>query len=137
MLLDIRLGNFVPDATRSGYFQEVAKEFEAPLAPDTVEISDEEVVKVELPEPPTLQEQPPEAELDTDSSSDEDGVAAAKCGREVTVPKAPHGFKLYQHTKSRMLHLMEQDHQRVFQCGRMAGAKHELSQSSRLRWDTP
>ena len=109
MLLDIRLGTFVPDATRSGYFQEVAQEFAAPLAPDTVEISDEEVVKVELPEPQAFPEQQPEVELDTDSSSDEDGVASAKCGREVTVPKAPPGFKLYQHTKSRMLHLMEQD----------------------------
>ena len=84
------------------------------MAPDTVEISDEEVVKVELPEPQAFPEQQPEVELDTDSSSDEDGVASAKCGREVTVPKAPPGFKLYQHTKSRMLHLMEQDHQGSF-----------------------
>ena len=137
MLLDIRVGTFVPDATRSGYFQEVTPEFLAPVAPDTVEISDEEAVKVELPEPVISQEQQPELELDTDSSSDEDGVSSAKCGRAVTVPKAPPGFKLYQHTKSRMLHLMDQDHNKVFQCGRMAGPKHEVSQTSRLRWDTP
>ena len=104
----------MPDATQSGYFQEVVQEFAGPLAPDTVEISDEEAVKVELPEPPLLTEPAQEAELDTDSSSDEDGVASAKCGREVTVPKAPPGCNLYQHTKSRMLHLMEQDHQGSF-----------------------
>ena len=138
MLLDIRVGTFVPDATRSGYFQEVEPlQFSEALAPDTVEISDEEAVKVELPEPVVQQDQPPEMELDTDSSSDEDGVNSAKCGRAVAVPKAPPGFKLYQHTKSRMLHLMDQEHSKIFQCGRMAGAKHEISQTSRLRWDTP
>ena len=137
MLLDIRVETFVSDATRSGYFREVAPEFSEPVAPDTVEISDEEAVKVELPEPAVPQEQQPEVELDTDSSSDEDGVSSAKCGRAVTVPKAPPGFKLYQHTKSRMLHLMDQEHNKVFQCGRMAGPKHEVSETSRLRWDTP
>ena len=32
---------------------------------------------------------------------------------------------------------MDQEHNKVFQCGRMAGPKHEVSQTSRLRWDTP
>ena len=90
----------MPDATRSGYFQEATPDFSAPVAPDTVEISDEEAVKVELPELEVAQEQQPELELDTDSSSDEDGVSSAKCGRAVTVPKAPPGFKLYQDDES-------------------------------------
>ena len=81
----------MPDATRSGYFQEATPDFSAPVAPDTVEISDEEAVKVELPELEVAQEQQPELELDTDSS---------KCGRAVTVPKAPPGFKLYQDDES-------------------------------------
>ena len=138
MLLDIRVGTFLPDETRSGYFKEVEPmQFSDAMAPETVEISDEEAVKVELPEPAVQQDQHPEMELDTDSSSDEEGVSSAKCGRAVAVPKAPPGFKLYQHTKSRMLHLMDQEYNKVFQCGRMAGAKHEIPQTGRLRWDTP
>ena len=137
MLNDIRIGRFVPDATRSGYFQEA--EFAMPCNGEeaAVVISDDEVVKVELPEPVTFQEPDPEEELDTGSSSDEEAANEAKCSRAVTVPKAPPGFKLFQHSKSRMLHLMDVDHCRVFQCGRSAGAKHEIPPSGRLRWDTP
>ena len=137
MLRDVRAGIFVPDATRSGYFREVAPEFSDPLAPSMVEISDEETVKVELPETVDQADPEPEVDLDTDSSSDEDGVSAAKCAREVVVPKAPPGFRLFQHSKSRMLHLMDQEHSKIFQCGRAAGAKHEVPPSGRLRWDTP
>ena len=75
MLLDIRVGTFVPDAARSGYFKEVMpSQFADAMAPETVEISDEEAVKVELPEPTAEQNLEPELELDTDSSSDEGRV---------------------------------------------------------------
>ena len=47
------------------------------------------------------------------------------------------GFRLFQHSKSRMLHLMDQVRSKIFQGGRAAGAKHEAPPSGRLRWDTP
>ena len=137
MLHDIRMGRFAPDATRSGYFHEVEVELPGRAGDAAVVISDDEAVKVELPEPNPPQEPDPEEELDTGSSSDEEAANEAKCSRAVTVPKAPPGFKLFQHSKSRMLHLMDVNHCKVFQCGRTAGVKHEVPPTGRLRWDTP
>ena len=116
----------MPDATQSGYFQEVVQEFAGPLAPDTVEISDEEAVKVELPEPPLLTEPAQEAELDTDSSSDEDGVASAKCGREVYSAQSTTGLQPLPAYKESHAALDGAGPSRVFQSGRMAGQKHEI-----------
>lgn len=52
------------------------------------------------------------------------------------VPNAPWEYKLYQHTKSRMLHLMAEEHINWFRCGRMAGDKQETSRAKLSRWDT-
>lgn len=134
MLADVRSGTFVPDATRSGYFKASDVVATVPPGVPVVDISDDEEVKVETHEP-TQDET--EEEPDTGSSSDEEAVDSARCSRHVVVPKAPDGYKLFQHTKSRMLHLMALEHNRVFQCGRMAGEKHEISRSDKLRWDTP
>ena len=134
MLADVRSGTFVPDATRSGYFKASDVVATGPPGVPVVDISEDEEVKVETHEP--TQEET-EEEPDTGSSSDEEAVYSARCSRHVVVPKAPDGYKFCQHTKSRMLHLMALEHNRVFQCGRMAGEKHEISRSDKLRWDTP
>ena len=130
MLQMIREQHFFPDTTRSGYF---APGWQPDETAEVVLLSDDEEVKQE----PSEDEQPESDVLETDSSSDEEAAAEAHCGRKVVLPKAPEGFRLFQHTKSRMLHLMSNDHQKVFQCGRTAGEKHEVPQTSQLRWDTP
>ena len=137
MLAEIRNGRFMPDTTRSGYFAVPAEPSTEELDNAVIVVSDEEDVKLEASQAEVVPETDSEEDADTSSSSDESAVASARCSRPVTVPKAPVGFKMYQHSKSRMLHLMEMEHNRVFQCGRMAGDKHEISQASKLRWDTP
>ena len=137
MLADIRSGIFMPDTTRSGYFSMNLDPATEEIDSTVILVSDDEDVKHEMAQVEQIAESDSEDEADTCSSSDESAVASARCSRPVTVPKAPVGFKMYQHTKSRMLHLMELEHHRVFQCGRMAGEKHEISQASKLRWDTP
>ena len=137
MLADIRSGVFMPDATRSGYFAPIPEPAAQEEDNAVLLISDDEEVKIEEELAETVPDDDSEDSADTSSSSDESAVATARCSRPVTVPKAPEGFKMYQHSKSRMLHLMQLDHNRVFQCGRMAGDKHEVSQAGKLRWDTP
>ena len=137
MLADIRNGVFMPDTTRSGYFAMNMNPSTEELDSTVILVSDDEDVKHEVDQVEMVPATDSEDGADTCSSSDESAVVSARCSRPVTVPKAPVGFKMYQHTKSRMLHLMELEHNRVFQCGRMAGEKHEISQASKLRWDTP
>ena len=101
--------------------------------PESFVISDDEAVKEE----PGLDSPSSDECPDTGSGSDEEATNEAHCARRVTLPSAPDGYKMYQHVKSRMLHLMHTDHQRVFSCGRMAGDKHEVTNMATLRWDTP
>ena len=137
MLADIRRGVFMPDTTRSGYFAVPDQPCEEEPSVEVVASSDEEDVKKETDPVEVDSGHESVDSEDTGSSSDESAAISARCSRPVTVPKAPDGFKMYQHSQSRMLHLMELHNNRVFQCGRMAGKKHEVSQSSKLRWDTP
>ena len=130
MLKMIRESRFVPDATRSGYFAPGWQHVD----PMSVYIlSDEEDVKQE----PDMEALSEVESPDTGSSSDEDAVEGAHCARQVVLPKAPDGFKLVQHTKSRMLHLLSQDRQKIFECGRAVGDNHEVAKDAQLRWDTP
>ena len=51
-------------------------------------------------------------------------------------PTAPEGFHMWQHKKSRILHLMD-DHSRiVFACGRSSGPFH-TKEGLNPRYDTP
>ena len=76
---------------------------------------------------------------DTSSSSEEEQAAVTHAARMVSAPKAPAGTELRQHPKSRMLHLIQEDHKRYLLCGR----KVEMANGSlykppaSLRWDTP
>ena len=55
---------------------------------------------------------------DTSSSSEEEQAAVTHAARMVSAPKAPAGTELRQHPKSRMLHLIQEDHKRYLLCGR-------------------
>ncbi len=51
-------------------------------------------------------------------------------------PEAPEGFKLWQHSKSRVLHLMDENYTRVFACGRVVGNFH-VDSGFTPRYETP
>lgn len=53
--------------------------------------------------------------------------------REAPLSDGFPGFRLFQHSKSRMLRLMDEERSKIFQRGRAAGAKHEAPPSGRLR----
>ena len=130
MLGAIRNQDFMPDQTRSGYFRDGWERVEGPEA---FIISDDEQVKSEpIDEQDSSDECP-----DTGSSTDEEATVEAHCSRKVTLPSAPEWYRMFQHVKTRMLHLMHEDNSRVFGCGRIAGDKHEVTVSAKLRWDTP
>ena len=71
----------------------------------------------------------------TSSSDDEEGAEGNPARRLALPPRAPQGMKILQHQKTRMLHLMDQDHQRIFVCGRAVGVFH--SPPGETRYDTP
>ena len=73
----------------------------------------------------------------SDMSSDEtaEPVFEQKGRRTFEPPVAPEGCKLWQHTKSKILHLVDDRFPHVFECGRKPGAFH-TSTGVNPRWDT-
>ena len=71
----------------------------------------------------------------TSSSDDEAGAERNPARRLALPPRAPDGMKILQHQKTRMLHLMDVDHQKVFCCGRTVGSYHRPP--GETRYDTP
>ena len=50
-------------------------------------------------------------------------------------PVAPEGFTMWQHTKSKILHLCDYRTPNIFACGRKAGPFH-TSEGLQPRWDS-
>ena len=136
MLERIRQGSFSPNATRSGMMT-------ADVKVEVLSVEEDD----EPWEPVDRQQQDLDEEAgedlgsgsDTSSSSEEEQAAVTHAARMVSAPKAPAGTELRQHPKSRMLHLIQEDHKRYLLCGR----KVEMANGSlykppaSLRWDTP
>lgn len=133
LLEEIRSGSFDPDDTRSGRIKRSDHK-----ASEVVEIKDEEPAD------------PPRDVADSDSSShdsssssssdestvDEPAFDFGKAPKTFLPPVAPAGYHLWQHSKLKTLHLMEDGNQKVFACGRMAGPNH-LKDGFSARYDTP
>ena len=159
MLAEIREGVFFPDMTRSGRLVKMDKTVRDK---GSEQASSQEIVKVEssdedeefnawnlIPMQETSQ-LPSDVPCNSDheindactetSSSDVTDDAADEPSFEsrgivFEPPKAPSGFTLWQHTKSRILHLSDHRFPHVFECGRRAGAFHTC-QGVNPRWDT-
>ena len=75
---------------------------------------------------------------ETSSSDMSEGLPAAcsfenRGNRVFEPPKAPPGFDLWQHTKSKILHLTDHRFPNVFECGRTPGClPHEPRSSSKV-----
>ena len=136
MLEAVRQGSFEPDSTRSGMFRPEVKLEVLTIEDDEILVEPEEQQQTELDE---------EAGddigsgSDTSSSSEEEQAASTHAARMVCSPKAPAGTELRQHPKSRMLHLIQEEHKRFLLCGRkveMANGR-LYKPPLTLRWDTP
>ena len=161
MLEEIRNGVYFPDCTRSGRLVNTkAISFERNLGPGAVdksvkiEIGDDEDVadawtlveestqNLDLPDviPETCEDAVNDACTET-SSSDASDHEDDRSGFEFTgrrkfePPVAPAGFIMWQHTKSKILHLSDFRTPKVFECGRRPGAFH-TSEGLQPRWDS-
>ena len=160
MLQEIRNSVFHPDCTRSGRLVRSNIQSEGSLGNQKAQ---ETAVKVEdsdeddelnawdlIPssEPQNLPSAiPDESEheindacTETSSSECSDGSSAESPfehtgTRMFEPPRAPEGFTLWQHSKSKILHLVDHRFPNVFACGRRPGAFH-TSQGLNPRWDT-
>ena len=161
MLEEIRKGLYFPDNTRSGRLVTQSAKQKPSI---TVEQVDEQVVKVEssdeeaeldawqllgdasrsepLPAviPESCEDEINDACTETSSSDvsepEEDTSGFQKTGnRTFEPPVAPPGYTMWQHTKSKILHLEDYRTPNVFECGRRPGAFH-TKDGLRPRWDT-
>ena len=163
MLEEIRKGLFLPDCTRSGRLVQPEGKKVTVHGPELnqdvvkVEISDDEgdfnvwdlipeshnqqkplVLPDSIPE--TCEEEVNDACTETSSSDmsepENGGSTFEDSGRRTFAPPtAPAGFTMWQHTKSKILHLCDYKTPNVFECGRKPGAFHTCN-DLRPRWDS-
>ena len=159
MLAEIHSGLFRPDFTRSGRLVQVQSEPQQKLQSKGVE----SVVKVESSDdenvlsawdlvgsdkqPHLPKVIPVDSDHDlndactetssSEMSSNEQTVPAfeTKGTRTFEPPAAPEGYQMWQHSKSKILHLVHYKTPGVFECGRRPGAFH-TDQGVNPRWDT-
>ena len=158
MLSEIRSGKFQPDVTRSGRLSNAdASGFQhAAKSRVKIEIEDDEngwrfveprVEQYDDQLPQGLPEALPScinpdlidictesscSEGESDTPGDEFDDAG---GKTFAIPSAPPGYVMWQHSKSKILHLMSVDHRSIFECGRKAGAFH-TNENVHPRWDS-
>ena len=133
VLLWIRSGRFRPDATRSGRFMKSSERL-------VIDIKDEDE-HLEVEGPPARPEArgtpsalPEEASVEsgaenTGSSSSSDSDQPEAFSRRSSfagwvIPDPPEGMRYYEHSKSRVLHVMQDQYSKVFACGRAVGVLH-------------
>ena len=159
MLSEIRCGKFQPDQTRSGRLlqsepegkgSQNSQELGAVVKVDSSGEEDEfdawnlipmresNSLPLEIPDEHTVEIN--DACTETSSSDMSEGLPAESSfenrgNRMFEPPKAPPGFELWQHTKSKILHLTDYRFPNVFECGRKPGAFH-TNQGVNPRWDT-
>ena len=92
----------------------------------------------EIPDEQTLEINDACTETSSSETSDDatgEGSFENRGNRVFEPPKAPPGYELWQHTKSKILHLTDHRFPNVFECGRTPGAFH-TNQGVHPRWDT-
>ena len=162
MLSEIRRGQFLPDATRSGRLVSGATEIvsgqefhsvdpagDAPIprAPSPPEPEVKSEIRSEaVGEAITVLESDAEEENALSKRADDSGhVTTGSSGSEssaltvpevprLTVPIEPAGFRFLQHKKTRMIHLIKDGNERVLECGRLVSDAHV--RPSNVRFDS-
>ena len=95
---------------------------------------------VALPDSLPTRVEPDLIEVCTDTSNSESSEDNANefnnAGEKVfAIPKAPEGYRLWQHKKSKILHLMKNDYKQFFECGRKIGQFH-TENNVITKWDS-
>ena len=148
LLCEVRCGLFLPDETRSGRLVNAAMGSGA--LPIVIKDEDEPEASVAVASdpPPLFSSQPvalpvPEVEQSDTDSERTSGSEMEETNYEPSLevgrfqpPCRPDGFVMWQHGKSRILHLMDKENVRVFVCGRSAGPLHK-NEGLQPRYDTP
>ena len=159
MLSEIRCGKFHPDQTRSGrlisaepatrganLFQELEGAVKVESSEDENEFNAWDLIPMEesstlpreIPDEQTLEINDACTETSSSEMSDDatgEGSFENRGNRVFEPPKAPPGYELWQHTKSKILHLVDQRFPSSFECGRKPGAFH-TNHGVNPRWDT-
>ena len=153
LLSEIRCGIFLPDETRSGRILKSGNG----LGQVVIDIKDEADREVEVHPKSVVCSQPfpPDPPIEVvDAALEDAGVLSS--GSESTsgsemeetsyrpepgagrfkAPEAPLGFHMWQHRKSRIIHLMSNNNLHTFSCGRSAGPLHQKD-GLHPRYDTP
>ena len=163
LLLDVRLGRFAPDETRSGRFKSgptssdadtleetswslveggldlfsLPRELSSSAPVDVIDVDAVEPCKVKHEEPKQHESSNSDSDAPTTSSSeDEDRVQYTGASRPMSWPTMPASLKLIQHTKYKTLHLMERQNMKIMLCGRTA-VQGRYADASEARFDTP
>ena len=135
MLCEIKTGLYSPDETRSGRIRTQPQ-----IATSSViEVKDEAVVPEQVhadSQDVNGADDSSHSSSTSDSEEEDDYEPRGYDQRMFSAPEAPEGFVLWQHSKSRVLHLMAENYSRVFACGRVAGEFHVHSGLA-PRYDTP
>ena len=156
MLEEIRNGVYFPDCTRSGRLckpiDKTGGTKKSSVLLDEcvkIEISDDEDItgawtlveestqNLDLPSviPETCEDAVNDACTES-SSSDVSELEDDRSGLNVqgvaslSLPVAPEGFTMWQHTKSKILHLCDYRTPNIFACGRKAGPFHNFRRSA-------
>jgi len=130
LIHEIKTGAFLPDVTRSGRIVTL----EATEASNAVEVKSETMLGAEVIEDSESNATNSDSSSDSScSSADEDTTVL---NRMFKPPVAPHGYVMWQHTKLKTLHLMDEGNSRVFECGRTVGSFHS-KEGIAPRYDTP
>ena len=161
MLEEIRNGIYFPDSTRSGRLakpgvepsrdadgsQVVEQSIKIEISDDEGELDAWQLLGAKsqsesLPQviPESCEDEMNDACTETSSSdvseSEENQSNFEKSGhRTFEPPVAPDGFVMWQHVKSKILHLADYRFPSVFECGRKPGPFH-TKDGLRPRWDT-
>ena len=161
MLDEIRKGIYFPDSTRSG---RLVQQGEQRIQTGPAEHADDRMIKIESSDdevdisawqfleeskqsgplpvviPESCEDEVNDACTETSSSDvsepEEDTSGFERKGnRTFEPPVAPPGFTIWQHTKSKILHLVDYRTPNVFECGRRPGAFH-TKDGVQPRWDS-
>lgn len=163
LLEEVREGKFQPDVTRSGRFSSAAGSLEkvGSFFQTKIEITSDDESGWRLVEEPDKDastenrtqvesqvlplDVPLEDPIDlidvcadsSASSGESDGHEGfAEAGKRVFQPPvAPEGFHMWQHSKSKILHLMNDRHSIILNCGRKVGQFH-TREGIVPRWDS-
>ena len=120
LIKEIETGYFRPDETRSGRIVETIECAKPAGEANVIHVKDEsEVVEV------SDSEDSVDADSSSSTSSEEERPKVVRNPPVFQPAAAPAGFNLWQHKKLKTLHLMLVENQRVFSCGRNAGALHQ------------